>query len=198
MFIPAGTKNIEKVVKMLDYFVTEDYSMLTFSGIEGYNFKRNPDGTIEKLPKSADIKGVDYEVTRAALWAGSVFPWWPSRFIPENIGKSPAELTLETMAKEMGYTDGFKQKVDFINDYYNLKYSFVFPLDMMTANPMAIEIDRISSITPDLNTYSTELMASLIIGDKSLDNWNSYMADLKRLGLDELISIYQAQIDRAK
>jgi hypothetical protein len=34
------------------------------------------------------------------------------------------------------------------------------------------------------------------MGEKSLDNWNTYLADLKRLGLDELISIYQARLDR--
>jgi hypothetical protein len=34
------------------------------------------------------------------------------------------------------------------------------------------------------------------MGTRSLNNWNSYIADLKRLGLDELIAINQAQYDR--
>jgi hypothetical protein len=36
------------------------------------------------------------------------------------------------------------------------------------------------------------------MGEKSLDNWDSYIADLKRLGLDEVIAIYQARLDRMK
>jgi hypothetical protein len=65
-----------------------------------------------------------------------------------------------------------------------------FPI---TANA---EADRVAQILPDLNTYCSELMTSLIMGEKSLANWNSYMADLKRLGLDDLMSIYQARMDR--
>jgi hypothetical protein len=39
-------------------------------------------------------------------------------------------------------------------------------------------------------------LTSLILGEKSFNNWNTYMADLKRLGLDELISITQARVNR--
>jgi hypothetical protein len=35
------------------------------------------------------------------------------------------------------------------------------------------------------------------MGDKSLDNWDSYISELKRLGLDEYLAIYQAKHDRA-
>jgi hypothetical protein len=34
------------------------------------------------------------------------------------------------------------------------------------------------------------------MGEKSLGNWDSYIADLKRLGLDEYVGIHQARIDR--
>ena len=41
-------------------------------------------------------------------------------------------------------------------------------------------------------------LTKLILGQKSLDDWDSYMDDLKRLGLDELIEIYQGRYDRTK
>jgi hypothetical protein len=49
----------------------------------------------------------------------------------------------------------------------------------------------------DLTTYSSELLTELIMGTPIMDRWDSYMANLKRLGLDELLSIYQARFDRA-
>ncbi|MDR2617783.1 MAG: hypothetical protein LBC62_02825 [Treponema sp.] len=64
--------------------------------------------------------------------------------------------------------------------------------------PTAKEVERIAAISPDLNTYSNELISALILGEKSLANWDSYISDLKRLGLDELIGIFQARMDRAK
>jgi putative aldouronate transport system substrate-binding protein len=60
------------------------------------------------------------------------------------------------------------------------------------------ELDRITAIRPDLETYCQELLTGLITGQKNVSGWDGYMADLKRLGLDELVSIYQARINRAK
>jgi putative aldouronate transport system substrate-binding protein len=68
----------------------------------------------------------------------------------------------------------------------------------LAAFPTAREMERITAIRPDLETYSSELLASLIMGEKSFAGWNTYMADLRRLGLDELIGIYQARFDRAR
>ena len=48
-----------------------------------------------------------------------------------------------------------------------------------------------------MRTYSAELLTKLIMGEKSLEDWDSYIADLKELGLDDLIAINQARYDRA-
>ena len=60
------------------------------------------------------------------------------------------------------------------------------------------ELDTISSITSDLTTYSEELLTKLILGQQSMDDWDTYMAALERLGLDQLIEINQARYDRAQ
>ena len=60
------------------------------------------------------------------------------------------------------------------------------------------ETKRTSEILTDLDTYSQELLTKLILGQKSLDDWDSYMDDLKRLGLDELNEIYQGRNERTK
>jgi ABC-type glycerol-3-phosphate transport system substrate-binding protein len=189
-FIPSGSKNVEKIVKMIDYFTSDDYFVLNEYGIEDYTFKYGADGVPEKLPKSDSMIGNDYDIF-PALWASSVFP----RF--QNGDTGAEQRTLRVMASEMGYPDSFKLKFDFSDNYFARRYAFVYGIDAQLAFPTSREMDRITALLPDLNTYSTELMASLIIGDKSLDNWGSYMADLRRLGLDELITIYQARMNRA-
>jgi ABC-type glycerol-3-phosphate transport system substrate-binding protein len=191
-FIPSGSKNVEKAVKMIDYFVTDDYFILNEYGIEGYTFKYGADGIPEKLPNSSSMIGNDYDIFPALWTANTVFP----RF---QKGDSGTEMvTLRVMASEMGYPDGFKLKFDFADNYFARNYAFAYNIDAQMAFPTSREMDRISALFPDLNTYSEELMASLVIGDKSLDNWESYMADLRRLGLDELVAIYQARMDRVK
>jgi ABC-type glycerol-3-phosphate transport system substrate-binding protein len=190
-FIPSGSKNVEKAVKMVDYFSTDEYYILSEYGIEGYTFKYDANGVQERLPTSSFIAG-DNLGGGAALWTDNIFP----RFQKGDIGIE--QSTLRLMADEMGYPDGFKLKIDFAEDYFARKYALAYNIDAQMAFPTSREMDRISALLPDLNTYSAELMSSLVIGNKSLDNWDSYMADFKRLGLDELTAIYQARMDRAK
>ena len=71
------------------------------------------------------------------------------------------------------------------------------PLTMLAVATQE-ETKRTSEILTDLDTYSQELLTKLILGQKSLDDWDSYMDDLKRLGLDELNGNYQGRYDRTK
>ncbi|MFR1310396.1 MAG: hypothetical protein ACLSCO_16985 [Gallintestinimicrobium sp.] len=65
------------------------------------------------------------------------------------------------------------------------------------AIPTVEEINKANEISTDLETYSKELLTKLIMGEKSLDDWDSYIQDLKDLGLDDLIAVQQARVDRA-
>ena len=67
----------------------------------------------------------------------------------------------------------------------------------LLAIPTVEEINKTNEISTDLETYSKELLTKLIMGEKSLDDWDSYIQDLKDLGLDDLIAVQQARVDRA-
>ena len=59
------------------------------------------------------------------------------------------------------------------------------------------ENERIADLTADFETYYKELLTKLILGQQSLDDWDTYLNEMKELGLDELIEITQARYDRA-
>jgi hypothetical protein len=194
--IPRGSKNIEKVTKLIDYFVGDTYPVLNEYGIEGYTFAIEG-GVRKRLAPGSGNVGLDMDLTFAglpALWSGwaGVFPR------RETVNRQDDHFLIDDMAKTLGYPQGNPEREKFIDDFGNGVYTFVQGLGSVLAFPTAKEIDRIAEISPDLTTYSTELITALILGEKSLDNWNAYMADLKRLGLDELITINQARTDRAK
>ena len=46
--------------------------------------------------------------------------------------------------------------------------------------------------------YSSELLMKLILGDRSMDDWDSYLSDLERLGLDDYVAIHEARYERTK
>jgi ABC-type glycerol-3-phosphate transport system substrate-binding protein len=187
-FIPARAKNIEGVVKVMDYQVTKDFAILTESGIEGYTFRYDSTGNIIEGEPNPNNVGVDVELINAAL---------PTMFTSGSI--IPRHMMSDMVAEILAVAkQGYQLKADFLEACYNKTWPFIMDRDSSVAFPAAREMERMAAIRPDLETYSSELLASLIMGEKILDNWNTYMADLKRLGLDELVGIYQARLDRAR
>jgi hypothetical protein len=194
--IPAKSKNIEKVVKMIDYFETDAYPVLGEWGIEGYTFTVGADGLRTRLEPNARNIGVDMNVTYIAT--PTPFAGWQTIFPRYMKGDEKEKLpNVIEVGKSMGYPEGYTLKASMMQQFFETKWPTVIGnLDSVMAFPSATENDRVNQLLPDLNTYSSELLTALIIGEKSLNNWNAYMADLKRLGLDEIITIYQARADR--
>jgi hypothetical protein len=98
------------------------------------------------------------------------------------------------VGKTIGYPEGLTLKLDFLDDYAGKRLWTLY--NVFLAQATDTEIARTAELSPDFNTYQSELITGLVMGTKSLNNWDSYIADLKRLGLDELIAINQAQYDR--
>lgn len=80
-------------------------------------------------------------------------------------------------------------------DYTNFK---ITPNDNSGyyALPTAEEAAILDEYLVDLETYCRELAANLSLGRASLDDWDSYIQELKDLGLDEVLAVRQAQLDR--
>ncbi|MDR2419284.1 MAG: hypothetical protein LBD79_09565 [Treponema sp.] len=187
-FIPAGAKNKAGAVALIDYLVTQEYSDLTEYGIEGYTFTRDSAGKIQILGSNPNNVGLDVELRAAympCMWA--------------NYSILPRRRATDMEAELVSVVNlGYPLKRDFMVNAYNKKYGYVQDRNSLIAFSTPKETERITTISPDLTTYATELLTTLITGEKSLSNWSTYMSDLKRLGLDELISIYQTRLDRGK
>jgi putative aldouronate transport system substrate-binding protein len=184
-FIPARAKNVEGAAKLLDYLISDEYGDLTELGIENYTYTNNAGG-IQWLQSNPANVGFDVEVMSSgfpALWC--------------NISCLPRRKAADVVRDlEQLRIDGYQLKYDFSIAAFDNTWPILQDKATMTAFPTAKEMERIQAITTDLTTYSEELLSSLILGEKSFSNWNAYMADLKRLGLDELISITQARVSR--
>lgn len=59
------------------------------------------------------------------------------------------------------------------------------------------ETETMSEIQQNITTYRKECVASFIIGDMDIEKeWDSYLAEMKTIGVDELIKIVQTAYDR--
>jgi ABC-type glycerol-3-phosphate transport system substrate-binding protein len=188
-FIPAKAKNIAGVAALIDYLVSPEYTTLSEYGIEGYSFKYNDKKEMEKITDLSVQVGHDLELAAS----GTVMLWTDSAILPRH---KNTDVIADIQAVR---TQGYGLKADFNeNVAFAKKYPILQDIPSTVAFPTEQEMARLQEITPDLTTYSSELLTALIMGDKSLANWDTYMTDLKRLGLDEYISIYQARFERGR
>lgn len=174
----------EAVGKLFDYLTSEEYWMLTEFGIEGYNYKDAGDGLFEK------IKGDSFEQETKfmtnSLWAnGGIFPRYEMR----------ADRRIEIAEVEKA---GYGEKVDYSVKGFTYEYTIPHETQANLAVKTEDQMKKLAEIETDLKTYSEELLLKLVLGQKSLDDWDTYMSDLKRLGLDDKIAIEQDCYDRAQ
>jgi putative aldouronate transport system substrate-binding protein len=196
--IPAKSKNVEKVTQFIDYLFTQEYRDLNEYGILGYTYNLDSSKAVSRINVNSDNVGVDQQLyfqTLPALYSGwqGIFP--RMRHYDGALGKRNQMIE---MGQGMGYPNGYVEAWDMIDKFYQNTWPILPTVDGVLAFPTNAESDRMNEILPDLQTYTQELITGLIMGEKKLTGWDGYIADMKRLGLDEYVSIYQARLDRAK
>jgi hypothetical protein len=194
-FIPSASKNADKVVRLIDWMAAEESILLAQFGIEEYSYEWVNDYPVKY--RDDDKRGrTDFDaitVTSQDVWRGStaIIPPWGGAWTYSEIS-----IITPNYAAALGY-DPKTFRMEFINDWVGGRFKRFNPsLDNYMGYPSVAEMERQELILPDLSTYSSELHTALVMGTKSLDNWDAYMADLKRLGLDELIGIKQRMADK--
>ena len=187
--VPASSDKQQAIAKILDFLVTEESVHLTERGMEGVSYEM-ADG---KMRSISDPMLENTDAVGMALWCnGSIFP----RYTLNNEMSEGMEDTI-AYAEANGVKNNQSAKSDYTLFCINDPEHRLLHDENGYAVPTAEEIDRTNEISTDLRTYSAELLTKLIMGEKSLEDWDSYIADLKELGLDDLIAINQARYDRA-
>lgn len=167
---------------LLDILCSEDYMTLTQWGIEGETFEVvNGERKLLDVALNANWEKAANAGTTIgdSLWAnGSIFP--KRRFVPmEN------EMSVVPEAKAE-----FQRSV--------IDYHPTIPLGNSNYYPVMTkaQVERRLELLTDLKTRADELATQLILGQASLDNWDSYIDELNALGLQEIVDIDQTLLDR--
>ncbi|MCR5755888.1 MAG: extracellular solute-binding protein [Acetatifactor sp.] len=186
----------EAIGILLDYLTTEEYSVLADYGIEDYTYRVNDEGKKAKITGS-DISEVQIMSKIPALWVNDgILPRY------EKNDRVQELATIVEAGKSLGYSEtGYAEKAAVLQDIYEHPEQYHFAVMELETNLAAAtneEVARTVEIRTDLDTYYKELLTKLILGQADMDDWDTYISDMKSLGLDELISIIQARRDRLK
>lgn len=166
--ITATNKNPEASIRWLDYFFSDKGSIFFRYGVEGQTFHFDSNGVpVYEDSVLKDPKGI-----------GSMTPW-PGGGSPQWVNDKDATAinTPETAEASKKLEPYVPKKV--------------YPDPIFDANTA----NQVNDIRTDLDSYVNQSTAKFITGDLSFDNWDKYVSQLKKIGIDKLEKLYQKAYD---
>lgn len=175
--ISANAEQIEQLIQCVDYFYTEEGTLLANYGIEGSSFAYNADGKpqfttlITDNPDGYTIDGaIYYYCTQTGPYVAD-----PTRY-------------------EITYTDKTKEMRNVWT--YSVEESYNFPSSYVS---LSVEDSEVASaILADLDTTISEYILGFIKGNNPLNetSFDEFRAVLTDLGVETYLDIYQQAYDR--
>ncbi len=157
-----------------NYFYTEEGGLLKNFGIEGESYILNEDGD----PELTDL----IEHNPDGLSRQQALAVWSRGSTP-----SPGPVI-----KLQDANPRVAETVDIWNRYSVNAAEVLIP--PITQTPE--EADELSSMITNINSYHEEMVIKFIMGQESLDNYDNFVEQLKSYGVERVIELKQAALDR--
>jgi putative aldouronate transport system substrate-binding protein len=161
----------EIVVKFIDYWYSQDGGDLCTRGPEGLSYKWNAEGTYDWIyPDLVNNPDSDF-------W--TLYP----RFKLHN----------DPHLRDSTAYENEPEVEECINYWATQDASWVMPEGI---TPTPDEAKELADLEADINTYREEMTLKFITGQTPLSDFDSFVNQLKTLGIDRAVEIKQACLDR--
>lgn len=194
-FVSASTKYPEAIARLVDFFLAPDADILCDYGVEGETFSYVADAFGNQVP--------------------SFTGFWEDKYATESEYKSWITLdetfklirksSLDTLVEESA--DDVLEQMIYEDPQYTYTSAASLEKAMRQADRLVIPFPQLlysadeakerSMLKTDIDTYVNMMTASFIMGEADIEStWDSYVAEIERMGLDKLVAIEQAAYDR--
>lgn len=173
--VSADSENWELALKWLNFWSTEQGLMLARYGVEGISY------TMENgKPVYTDViynnpDGFIFQLARIMYCAASVPTFGDPRIIRDNV-----------------YSDEVIACTDVWESAYGGSDSYISLAVTMTTE----ESDAFYSKYTDIGTYAQTELLRFVVGENSMDQWDSFVETCRGMGIDQCTEIYQTAYDR--
>lgn len=178
--VTKNCKDKQALTDLIDMCFTEEYATLDFYGIEDVSHTVQ-DGIKVFKSNFKDKEFYEKQATGTQLWFKTGMP-------------------INHLSTQEGYLMGDLEPQKTIRTKFSEKYcldgKYYFYRDYMMAPPTVEEAQKLAEISNDIKTYSTETLTKLCLGLYDISTIDEHINTLKKLGLEEMIAIYQARHDR--
>lgn len=171
-------KNPAAMIRWMDYFYSDEGIRMFFMGWKDETYKEDAEGNVDyvdDIKNNPDGLSLDQAVGQYLIWPGGYYPG----FVTQKYFKGAEGLptSVENAKKAEPYV---------------IPQDKVWPPFNFTAD----EQSELTGIQTDIHTYVDEMRDKFISGNESFDNWDHYVANLQKMGLDRYLSIYQSAAER--
>ncbi|MDF2674585.1 MAG: transporter substrate-binding protein [Clostridiales bacterium] len=177
--ITSANKYPEATMRWVDYFYGDEGTLFYHYGIEGKSYKKTADGKYD--------------------WSDEIYKSvTPNTTFDNVVGKYSAYVggSNPAIIKEPYYGGREMEPV-----------SYKAAMDMMSFVPKEAwpeftyslkENERLVVLQTDINGYVSKMQAEFISGKTPLSQWDTYVEQIKKMGLDEMMKIHEAAYERYK
>lgn len=173
--ITTSCEDVERAARLLDYIYSEEGNMFANFGEEGSAYEM-----VDGYPKFTDLimKNPDGWTIKSALGAYTLSISGP-RIADPRVPEQTMELQEQIEARYEIWPDTDARK------------HLLPPI-----TPNSEESKEFATIMNEVETYRDEMTIKYIMGQESLDTFDEYVANIKKLGIDRAIEIKNAALKR--
>ena len=165
--ITKACKNPGALLAWADRFYTEDASIQNFYGSEGVGTQKNSDGTYTVLEPRDGMSADTY------AWVSSLRDFGP-KYVSDDFNEKIKYAGANGDAAKLALNGEMKKYA--VPAYPNVSYTVQ-------------QLDDLRTLYTDLSAYVSTCQASWVTEGGIEEQWDDYIATLKRMGLDKFLKI---------
>ena len=174
--ITSACEDPAALVQWVDYLYTEEGFILAEAGLEGVEYSWNDDGTW--LWEVTGEELMDYVMPDATLRSGVSMPCYASVTFQQKIDDAATAHVVNAIKR--------------LKEFDSLPY----PLVYLTQEQQT----RVDELIWDIGKYAEYQMVWFVTGDTELndDTWAAFCEQVKAVGMDEMVAIWQEAADNQR
>lgn len=176
MSVSTACQDVETAIAWMDCWYTEDIYALMNYGIEGESYVKNEDGSYSFTDAIVNApEGWSQAVRMTAI---------SDAFIGIYCTSSTQQMWSDVgyVARQLWGTEGTPS-----DGAYNIPQAISLSAE---------EMEEFSLLTSDISTMISENIVRFIDGSMPMDQWDSFVEQLRDMGLEDSCQIYQDALDR--
>ena len=172
--IAASSKYIERILDYFDYCFSEEGFYAMNWGIEGYSYEM-----VDGMPVSID-EYVEKSSTREIQPVGT-----------RDEPKDGCDELIYNF-NQYDYQESTRVGTKLYEDNDFIRRNWIEAISFTDA-----ENEEMTAREAELDTYRGEMLDKFIMGIEPMENWDAFVDEIKAMGVEKNIAIYQQGLDRA-